>query len=73
MNQKDLDNNMDAIKNSKARNSNRNLEDDKDKGRKEAQKQQLNFYQPSDGSSENLQSKSLEDDKINDDGEIIYQ
>ena len=52
--------------------SNRN-KDEKDKLRKDAQKHQLNFYQPSDGSSENLQSKSVEDDKINDSGEIIYQ
>lgn len=33
----------------------------------------LNFYQPSEGSSENLKGQSLENDNINDSGEIIYQ
>ena len=32
----------------------------------------LNFYQPSEGSSENLKGQSLENDNINDSGEIIY-
>jgi len=44
----------------------------KDKGEKDGAKTQpLNFYQPSEGSSENLQGKSVEDNN-NDSGEIIY-
>lgn len=62
----------DQKKPEKAKNSNRNKEAKESKN-SDAAKQQLNFYQPSDGSSENLQSKSVEDDKINDSGEIIYQ
>ena len=57
----------------KTKNSNRNIQNEEKEKPKREQKQQLNFYQPSDGSSDNLQSKSLEDDKIGDDGEIIYQ
>lgn len=46
---------------------------DKDLKEKEGSKTQpLNFYQPSEGSSENLQGKSVEDNN-NDSGEIIYQ
>ena len=37
----------------------------------QAKTQPLNFYQPSEGSSENLQGKSVEDNN-NDSGEIIY-
>lgn len=36
--------------------------------------QPLNFYQPSEGSSENLQVQNdLDNDNLNDSGEIIYQ
>ena len=51
------------------------LKTSKDKDLKEkdgAKTQPLNFYQPSEGSSENLQGKSVEDNN-NDSGEIIYQ
>jgi hypothetical protein len=34
----------------------------------------LNFYQPSEGSSENLKGQSVDlDENINESGEIIYQ
>ena len=46
-------------------------ETQKDESRKA---QQLNFYQPSEGSSENLKGQSVDlDENINESGEIIYQ
>lgn len=51
-------------------------EDEKKKSREvkgDGDPNTLNFYQPSEGSSENLKGQSLENDNINDSGEIIYQ
>jgi hypothetical protein len=55
------------IKNSK------NLKEN-ERGVSDSKSQQLNFYQNSEeGSSDNLVEKSVDQDNMNDSGEIIYQ
>lgn len=49
----------------------KDLKDKGDNKDPNSKTQPLNFYQPSEGSSENLQGKSVEDNN-NDSGEIIY-
>jgi hypothetical protein len=66
-----LDENMTEPKES-AKTTGKQSKDNNERGEIDSKAQQLNFYQNSEGSSDNLEQKSVDQDN-NDSGEIIYQ